>query len=100
MVDVGNPSAQRILDRDHRPAGRPVLHGGEGVLEAVARVGLELGLGLDAGEVRVGAGFALEGEALGGWAHVRFTRTLPREGPSPATLLAGPPGWADTGDAL
>ena len=64
MVDVGDAPGERVLDRDHAEIG---LAGGDrlkAVLEGRLRHGLAVGKDLEAGDVRVGAGLALEHHAL------------------------------------
>ena len=39
MVDVGDPSGDRVLDRDHREPRRPVAHRSERILESRRRAG-------------------------------------------------------------
>jgi hypothetical protein len=68
MVDVGDAAGQRILDRDHRQPGIAGADRGEGILEARARQRLQLRKRRPAGEVGIGAGQALEGDGLVGFA--------------------------------
>ena len=60
VVHVGDPAGDRVVDRDHGVARLPLAHGRERILERVAGQGDQLGEGLPAGEVRIGAGHALE----------------------------------------
>ena len=44
VVDVGDPSGDRVLDRDHRQLGAALAHRGERILERVsAGSGVEVG---------------------------------------------------------
>ena len=87
VVHVGDAAGDRVVDRDHGVARLALAHGGERVLERVAGQGVELGEGLAAGEVRVGAGHALEGDRplrVGGFAVVVLTCRPPGSAaPSP-----------------
>ena len=51
MVHVGDAPAERILDGYHGERRRALRYGGEGVLEAFAWHGLEIRIGLVAGEM-------------------------------------------------
>ena len=64
VVDVGDAAGDRVLDRDHAEFGRAVLQRREGVLEGRAGQGLEVGKIVGAGDMRIGAGFALIGDDL------------------------------------
>ena len=60
MMDVGDTPGDRILDRDHAEIG---LAGGDRrqrVLEGRARQRLGVGIGLDDGDMGIGARLALE----------------------------------------
>src|SRR6478672_9400598 len=62
VVDVGDPSGNRILDRDHREMRRPRRDRGKGILEGPARQRLVIGKGLLAGNVRIGPRLPLESD--------------------------------------
>ena len=64
VVHVGDPAGDRVVDRDHGVARLPVAHGRERVLERVAGQRDHLGIGLPAGEMRVGSRHALEGDGV------------------------------------
>ena len=64
VVDVGDPSGDRVLDRDHGQRGRALARRGKGGFEGVARQGRHLGTDVAAGKVRVSARHALEGNGL------------------------------------
>ena len=64
MMDVGDAAGDRILDRDHAEIGLAGAERGEGVLEGRAGHGSASGIGLADGEVRIGAGLALEDDFL------------------------------------
>ena len=66
VMDIGHPAGDGIFDRDHRVARIPTLDDRQRVLECRARERLEIGQNLAAGEMRVGAGFALVGDARAG----------------------------------
>src|SRR5712671_4089090 len=63
MVDVGNAAMKGILDRDKSKIHRAFAHGGEGVLERRRSNRLAMGQRLKRGEMRKGAGLALENHA-------------------------------------
>ena len=63
VVDVGHAARHRVLDGDHGVARLAALHGGQRILEGGAGDRLEVGIHLAAGQVRVGAGLALVGDA-------------------------------------
>ena len=63
VMDVGDAAGDRVLDRDHGIARLARLHGGQRVLEGRAGDRLEVGKDLAAGQMRVGAGLALVGDA-------------------------------------
>jgi hypothetical protein len=60
MMDIGDAAGDRVLHRQHREPRAALAHGGDGVLEARAGQCREARKHLAAGEVRVGAGLALE----------------------------------------
>ena len=62
IVDVGDAAGDRILDRNHAKIGRAVLDRREGVLECRARQRIHFGKAFDAGDMRIGARFALIGD--------------------------------------
>ena len=64
IVDVGDAAGDRVLDRDHAEVGRAVLQRRERVLEGRAGQRLVVGKIFGAGDVRIGAGFALIGDGL------------------------------------
>jgi hypothetical protein len=55
-MDIGHAAVLRILDRDDRLAGAPVLHRVERVLERKARQRQAIGHHFQRGAVRIGAG--------------------------------------------
>ena len=61
VMDVGDAAGHRVLDRDHGVARIPALHGRQRVLEGGAGQRLEIGIRLEAGQMRVGARLALVG---------------------------------------
>ena len=65
MMDVGDAAGDRVLDRDHRKFGRAALDRVERVLEGRAGHRLHAGKHVAAGGVGIGAGFALECDAVG-----------------------------------
>ena len=60
MMDVGDPAGDRILDRDHAEIGLARGDRGQRVLEGRARQRLGVGIGLDDGDMGIGARLALE----------------------------------------
>ena len=58
-MDIGDPSGDRVFDRDHGEFSRAVLHGREGVLEGRARQRVQVRKVLGAGDMRVRPRFAL-----------------------------------------
>ncbi len=66
VMDVGDAAGDRILDRDHCVARLALLHEADGVLEGRARHRFASRIHFIAGDVGVGAGFALVGDANGG----------------------------------
>ena len=65
MVNVRDPSGDRVLDRDHRQHRRAVGDGREGVLEAGARQRRHQRIGVAAGDVGIGARLPLIGDEFG-----------------------------------
>ena len=65
MMDVRDPTAQRVVDRDHRERDVAARRGGEGVLEARIRRRLHLRVCLLAGKVAVRAWLSLESDSSG-----------------------------------
>src|SRR6202042_3439180 len=63
-MDVGDPSGDRVLDRDHGEFGRAVLYGRESILEGRAGQRSEIGKIVGAGDMRIGARFALIGDRI------------------------------------
>jgi hypothetical protein len=61
-VDVGHAPSHRVLDGDHGELRFAGLHRGERVLECGAGIVLHVRIGIARGQVRVGAGLALEGD--------------------------------------
>ena len=61
MMDIGDASGDRIFDRDHAEVGLSGRNRGERIFEGRTGQRLGLGPGFDDGEMRVGAGLALEG---------------------------------------
>ena len=59
MMDIGDASGDRVLDRDHGERGRPVAERREGILEGRAGQGLPIGMHLLAGDMGVRAGLSL-----------------------------------------
>ena len=70
-MDVGDPAGDRVLDRDHAEFGRSVLYGREGVLEGRAWQRRQVGIIVDAGDMRIGPGFTLIGDRKR-FVHARF----------------------------
>ena len=66
MMDVGDAAGDRILDRDHAEIGFPRGDRGQRVLEGRAGQRLGVGIGLDDGDVGIGARLALERDFLFG----------------------------------
>jgi hypothetical protein len=65
VVDIGHAAGERILDRDHAEIGVAGFERLEAVLEGGLRHNLHgLAEDLQAGDMRIGAGFALEDHAL------------------------------------
>jgi hypothetical protein len=62
MVDVGDPSRHRVLDRDHGIGDVARRHRGEGLLEGRRGDRLAVGIDLEAGDMGVGARLALVGD--------------------------------------
>ena len=60
MMDVGDPAGDRILDRDHAEIGLARGDRRQRVLEGRARQRLGVRIGLDDGDMGIGAGLALE----------------------------------------
>src|SRR5688500_19662215 len=65
MMDIGHASRDRVLDRDHGEIGLAGLDRVEGVLEGRAGQGLHPGIHVPARGVGIGAGLALERNAVG-----------------------------------
>ena len=65
VVDVGHPARYGIVDGDHRKRRLAFGHGLEGVFESAAGHGLVGRVGFDAGDMRIGTGFALVGDLQG-----------------------------------
>ncbi len=85
MVDVGDASRHRILDGDHGELRLAGLHRGKRILEGGARHRLHGGIGVAGGQMRVGAGLALEGDLIqarsghglfAGWSLLKGGRNL------------------------
>ncbi len=62
MVDVGDPTGDRVLDRHHRQRRPALPHRRERVLESIAGQRRHRRKHLPAGEVGIGAGLPLEGD--------------------------------------
>ena len=60
MMDVGDAAGDRILDRDHAEIGLARGDRRQRVLEGRARQRLGVGIGLDDGDMGIGARLALE----------------------------------------
>jgi len=65
-VNIGNPAGHRIFDRRHGVFGAALGDRGKHVLEGLRRQGVHVGINMAAGEMRIGAGQALEGNGVGG----------------------------------
>jgi hypothetical protein len=86
MMDVGDPSGDRVLDRDHAERRLALAHRGERVLELRAGQRFHLRKRMPAGEVGIGAGRALEGE--GDFSFLRrIISRFPRESGGPGLPL-------------
>ena len=70
MMDIGDPSGHRIIDGDQRQLGLAAFDGGKGVFEGTAGQGFHFRMHKAAGEIGIGAGLALKGDAC-----FRFTLT-------------------------
>ena len=75
-MDIGDAAGDRIVDRDHREIGLVGAQRGEHVLEGRARQGLVVPVCFAAGQVRVGAGLALECDFLTFCHAVRYALLL------------------------
>jgi hypothetical protein len=64
-MDVGHAPIGRVLDRQHGQFGLAVAHRVDHLLEGAAGQRFHLGAGLHTGLMRVGARFALKGDASG-----------------------------------
>lgn len=64
MVDVADAAGQRILDREQRISGATLGDGRDRVLESGAGQCRHVRKGLTAGDMRIGAGLALEGDGV------------------------------------
>ena len=64
MVNVGDASGDRVLDRDHRQFGLALLDRREAVLEGRAGHRLVAGIDFAAGQVGIRSGFPLEHDLL------------------------------------
>ena len=64
VMDVCDATRHRILDRDHGELGPAAFHRGERILEGGTGKRLHARIGVERGEVRVGAGLALEGDSV------------------------------------
>ncbi len=65
MMDVGDAAMQRVLDRDNRQIGLAVAHRRDRILEGGTGNGLGLRQGLARGQIGIGPGLALKGDAPG-----------------------------------
>src|SRR5947207_890446 len=72
MVNIGDATGDRILDRNHRKLRLARGNGGEAVLEGGAGPGLVIGISLAAGDVGVGAGLALKDDRFFLFCHRGF----------------------------
>ncbi len=66
MMDVGDAPGDRILDRDHAELRLALGDGAERVLEGVEGQRRPARIEILAGDMGIGAGFALVGDALNG----------------------------------
>ena len=64
VMHVGDAAGERILDRDHAEPRAALVHGGKDILESVARQAHHIGAGFMGRDMRIRAGFALEGDGL------------------------------------
>ena len=62
IMNVGDAAGDRIVDGDHGEHGFAILHRREGVLEGAAGERLMIGIGFQAGNMRVGPRLALIGD--------------------------------------
>jgi hypothetical protein len=69
VMDIGDASGDRVLDRDHRQVRIAVFERLEGVLESRARKRFHGREHVAAGHVGIGAEIALEGDAIGECVH-------------------------------
>jgi hypothetical protein len=87
-VDVGHAAGDRVLAGEHGEPRLPVAHGGHRRLEGGAGQGGPAREGMAAGEVRVGAGQALEGDGAAAHAKVLVSVSEVRFG-APGLPMAG-----------
>ena len=69
MMDVGDPPGERVLDRDHAEIGLARGDRLEAILEGRLRNRLAIGKHFEAGDVRIGTGFALKDHTLASQSH-------------------------------
>ncbi len=69
VMDVGDATGQRILDRDHRQIRIAAFHRVERVFKRLARQGRHVGKHVAGRHVGIGAEVALEGDAVGSCDH-------------------------------
>jgi hypothetical protein len=72
VMNISHASGYRIVDRNHAELGAPAAHSGECVLEGRTRQQRITRIGLLAGNLRVGAGLALECDLFSSAHHRRF----------------------------
>ena len=60
MMDIGDATGDRVLDRDHRKTRLPLSHGCESILEGRRWQYLPIRMHLRASNMRIGARLALE----------------------------------------
>ena len=76
VMDVGHAARHRIVDGNHGQRRLALGHRLEGILEGAAGHGLIGGIGFDAGDVRIGTGFALVGDLQGHQAFLSMRRAV------------------------
>src|SRR5262245_19073384 len=64
VVNVGDATRRRVLDRDHGELGAAGFDRGDRILEGGTGERLQARIGVERREMRVGAGLALEGDSV------------------------------------